>query len=151
MIAIGKVININGDTALVSSQRSSACSACRNCESHGTCHAELIFGNQSEEVTVCAKNDVDARVGDIVELQSSTLKTLFTSFALFVVPLILTCILYLLLQAFLILRHMPIILIVSYFVFFVTCAFVMNVFIKRHTSVSIVRIIEECKQGFERK
>ena len=148
MKAIGKVLSVNDSNAVVLSQRNSACSSCHNCECHGSCHAELVFGNQSENVTVCAKNIIKAKPGDIVELESSTLKTLLVSFIVFVMPLILTGVFYYILsltnkisQA----DFLPILLIVLYFLLFFIFSFMSNIYVKRNASVSIVKIIEECK------
>ena len=146
MNAIGKVIKTEGKTATVVSERSSACAACHNCEAHGACHAELIFGNQTEQVSIVAYNDVGANVGDAVLLESSTAKTLAVSFFIFVFPLILTVLLYFLFIAFFenIIGIMPIVLIITFFVLFVVSSYFANAYVKKRTAIHIVRVLEEC-------
>lgn len=146
MNAIGRVIKTEGKTATVVSERSSACSACHNCEARGACHAEVIFGNQTEQVTVVANNNVGANVGDNVLLEGSTAKTLAVSFFVFVFPLILTVILYFLFRAFFknIIGIMPIILILTFLVLFVVSSYFANAYVKRRTAIHIVRVLEEC-------
>ena len=150
MKAIGIVIKTKNDVATVVSERRSACSSCHNCEAKGACHAELVFGNQSESVEVCALNKIGAKVGDRVELEGSTKETLTASFLLFVLPFIATVLFYFSFTNFITdVRYVPLILIAVYaFSFFVAGKLLNHIFSKKLTTF-IVRILEECKEDLE--
>ena len=144
MEAIGKVIEVNGKTATVESLRGSACSSCHNCEAKGACHAELIFGSQNSKVYSVADNSIGAKIGDTVELESSTKKTLLVAFVVFVLPVIIACALYFVLSSFI--RNITV-LAVLLVLFFTASFFVliklMNFYVKKNVSLRIVRITEE--------
>ena len=146
MKAIGKVSEVCDDYARVTSERLSACASCNECSAKSACHAHLVFGNQSEVVTVIADNKVDAKVGDMVELESSTSVTLLMCFAAFVFPLVLSATAYWILN--ILTDHSnvsPLLLIAVFVICFVITVFVINSFIKKKASAVIVRIIEESK------
>ncbi len=149
MKAIGKVRELRGNSALVSSQRQSACASCHNCASKGICHAELIFGEQKQEVTVEAVNRIGAKVGDTVELESSTGKTLSIAMLIFILPFVLTSIIYFLLENKAYISGMlPLILIVVFVFSFIVITKLVNKCIQNKNATIIVAILEE-NQNFE--
>ena len=144
MKAIGKVTETYKSYARVTSQRSSACASCNNCGGKGACHAQLVFGNQDELVTITADNKLGAKVGDMVELESSTSVTLFMCFLAFVFPIVLSANLYYVLNK--IIGHsnvLPLLMIAVFVICFVITVFAVNCFVKKKASAVIVRIIEE--------
>ena len=145
MNAIGTVIEIDkNNMAVVSTQRSSACSSCHNCEASGACHAELIFGEQKSVVIHKAENAVGAKVGDTVEISASTNKTLLISALVFVLPLLITIICYFCLSAFIVnVGLLTALLVVLYFLSFVVMAKMVNVYAKNNIKTFVVRILEE--------
>lgn len=89
----GKVISVEKDIATVELMRESACSSCHHKDS---CGAGIMAGcAKSETVSVKANNLCNAEVGDSVILSSDSAKTLGIAFCVFVLPLILTFISYL--------------------------------------------------------
>ena len=145
MNAIGTVIEIDkNNKAVVSTQRSSACSSCHNCEASGSCHAELVFGEQNGVVIHKAENTAGASVGDKVEISVSTNKTLLISALVFVLPLIITVISYFCLSIFIEnLGLLTALLVVLYFMSFVVMAKIVNVYVKNNIKTFVVRILEE--------
>lgn len=145
MNAIGTVIEIDkNNKAVVSTQRSSACSSCHNCEASGACHAELIFGEQKSTVIHKAENPVGAKVGDSVEISVSTNKTLLISALVFVMPLLITVLCYFCLSMFVkSVGLLTSLLVVLYFVSFVLMAKIVNVYAKNKIKTIVVRILEE--------
>lgn len=153
MKAIGTVKTLVDDkTAIVVSKRSSACSSCHNCASKGACHAELVFGNQNEAVEVKAVNMIGAKPGDEVELENSSLGALFTVFIIFLLPLLLTVPFYFIFNSFNYISNvLPLLMIAVFVILFIICSFIMNGIAKNRISTSIVRILEESKDSFERE
>ena len=143
MNAIGKVIEVKNDIALVETLRSSACASCNDCEAKGACHAELIFGNDSDIVVSMAQNHVGAKVGDRVEMSTSTGKTLFVSFVLFVIPVLISVLVYLSVSAFASDIVAAVLLIASFFVSFIILMKIMDLFVKNKVTIRIVKILEE--------
>ena len=146
MKAIGIVESISGNIATVISKRSSACSSCHNCTAKGACHAELVFGSQTEDVSVKAYNKISAKSGDVVELESSSSKSLLVLFITFVLPVILTIPFYLIFRSS---NLLPILLIAVFVAFFIITALIFNCIIKNKITSSVVRIIEESKDNVE--
>ena len=153
MKAIGIVQSlIDDNSAIVVSKWSSACDSCHNCSVKGKCHAELVFGDRSESVSVEAVNLAKASVGDKVELESNAYNILISLFALFILPLILTVPFYFILNIYFSISNVLPLLLIAVFVFlFVVCAFLMNYFMRNRPHARIVRIIEESKDSFERE
>ena len=77
----GTVVGLDGNMAKVECDRQSACSMCDNAE-----HCV----EKCEKVYASALNTVNAKVGDIVEIETDTKKVLFSSFVVFVLPIILS-------------------------------------------------------------
>ncbi len=144
MKAIGKVIELSDDFALVSSQRQSACASCHNCASKGACHAELVFGEQKQEVMIEAINSIGARVGDTVELEGSTRKTLSIAMLIFLLPFVLTSLAYFFLESQTdIGAVLPLILIGVFVISFFIITKLVNKYIQNKNATIIVAILEE--------
>ena len=144
MKAIGKVKELKNDYAVVVSERKSACSACHNCEAKGTCSAELVFGEQKQDVSVTAYNSVGAKIGDTVELESSTKYTLSLAIIIFILPFLLTAaIYYLIVNIFNSGISLPPILIVIFLVLFIIVSKIANRIIQSKKTITIVRVLEE--------
>ena len=150
MRATGIVNQLDGQYAFVRCDRTSACSACHECASKGACHAELIFGEQKSQVTVRAKNLAGAKEGDMVELESSTIFTLSSAFLLFVMPFILSLVLYFASRnSFSQYEAFPLVLIAFFIICFIVIAKLVNkLSVKKHT-IFIVTIVEESKENLE--
>lgn len=151
MRATGIVIETDKSVAKVKSTRESACSSCHNCEAKGACHAELIFGSQTEEVYIFAKNTIGAMVGDRVELESSTTKTLFASASIFVLPVILSALSYILSERFVSIFRPEYVFLTVLIISFMVLARIINIFAKRRLATYIVRILEESETEIEGK
>ena len=146
MNVIGKVTKVNENKATVVVQRTSACGSCHSCAQNGSCHAQLTFGKQNQTLTIEALNEQKAHVGDTVEISSPTTKTLFTMLVVFVVPIILTVVLYFAIQNLFLSENTLILLVVfSFIVLFAVCLFATNLYAKRHISPTIVKILQESK------
>lgn len=144
MKAIAKVVNVKGGTATVVSKRSSACASCHNCESGGVCHAQLVFGNQVEDVVLDVKNTVNAKVGDTVELESSTNKTLFVSIIIFILPIIASVFAYFAICKITDVEYIPpLSMIVCFIAIFAIATKIMNLYTKKHITAYTVKILEE--------
>ena len=152
MKAKGIVVDIDGQFAKVKCLRSSACSSCHNCEAKGTCHAELIFGEQTEDVFVHVDNRLNAKIGDSVELESSSARTLLASVILFVLPVIFASLSYLVCEALLLSSVVSsLILLCVLIVSFLVVAKITNKLAEQNIISYIVRILEESETEIERK
>jgi len=143
MTAIAKVIEVKGDMAKVVSQRKSSCSSCEKCEMNGNCSAELVFGKQTQDVEVQAYNRAGAKIGDTVELQSSTYRTLMIAMIVFIFPVLLSVAAYLVTDALTSNYYLPAavlaaVLAVSFFIL----AKIMNSYAMSHMRAEIVKIVE---------
>lgn len=144
MKAIAKVVDVKGVTATVVSKRSSACESCHNCENGGVCHAQLVFGNQVEEVVLDVKNTLNAKIGDIVELESSTNRTLFVSIIIFILPIIVSVISYFVADKVTDIEYISALsMIVCFVTMFAIVTKIMNLYTKKHLTAYIVKILEE--------
>lgn len=144
MKAIGTVESVDGTAAVVVSKRSSACAACDKCENGAACHAQLVFGKQSEDVKIKVKNTVGAKVGDTVELEASSLKTLFAAAVVFILPIIAAVSGYLIASEKF---HGELPCVAIMLLSFSACFFIlvklMNVYVKKNLTVHAVKILEE--------
>ena len=86
MDTIGVVKSIEKDRAIVKVARTSACG--------GNCASCNICGNRELETSV--KNTVGAKEGDVVKITTSSGRVLFSAFVLYVLPILLFLIFYLL-------------------------------------------------------
>lgn len=147
MKAIGKVIEKHGNTAKVVSERNSACSMCHNCESHGMCHAELVFGEQTQSVEITALNTLGANIGDMVELESSTGLTLISAALIFVLPIVFSVLAYLISSELTNIIYLPaIVLVVTFFIVFFASAKLLNGYFRNKYTAQIIKIIEESEE-----
>lgn len=81
MEIIGTVIATDGEEATVSVKRVSACGEnCANCK--GAC--------ETTKTTATVKNTADARVGDIVKIESESADVLRAAVVLYIVPVVVT-------------------------------------------------------------
>lgn len=138
----GKVISKDGNIATVELVRESACSSCHHRDS---CGAGIIAGcSKSESVTVRANNLCGADVGDSVVLNSASSKILGIAFCVFVLPLILTFLTYLVCDAFGMRTFITAIVSACVFVIsFFTLFFGMNKSLEGKVTVNITGIIDE--------
>lgn len=143
MKAIGKVIEVKGNTAIIESVRGSACSSCHNCEAKGMCHAELVFGSQTQAVITESDNRIGAKVGDMVELESSTSGTLAVSGIVFIVPIVLSVIAYVIASNNFSGLQSALVLLATLLISFFVSIKVMNRFVKTNLTSYIVKILEE--------
>ena len=74
---IGAVVKTTGERVMVKVEKPSACGSCKAC---------AMF-NQNQSVVIPAKNVVGARVGDMVEITPPTIKPLFSTLMLLILPL----------------------------------------------------------------
>ena len=93
MKQIGTVIETKNDIALVEVIRMSACEGCHK-SAEGCAVCSVVGGKKTH--TLYAKNKVNAKTGDRVELSASSGKMLFYAFSVFVLPVISAIALYLL-------------------------------------------------------
>ena len=93
MLTTAKVIKIEGNTALVEVQRKSACEGCHKMTSGGGCGVCSLLGSD-RHFTAKADNRIGARVGDRVEVQSATSRVLLYSALVFLLPIVIGILLY---------------------------------------------------------
>ena len=149
MKATGKVIETIGKRARVESVRSSACSSCHECEARGACHAELIFGSQTQSVIIETDNRIGAKVGDTVEIESSSSKTLAVSAVVFIIPIILSVIAYVIANKTLTDLQSALVLLITLLISFFVFLKLMNRFVKTSLASYIVKISEESEKQVE--
>ena len=138
-IGIVKSVSRNSDEVTVEVVRKSACEMC---EKSGECHVcGLISGNRNVSVTV--KNTLGAKVGDRVELESSTISILSYAAAVFLLPIVIAIGLYLIYSRFCDVPQIG--FLVSFLGLLVSVCvicFVLNKRIEKKKGIVITRIIE---------
>ena len=139
----GTVIETNGCSSRVKVIRNSACSSCHNCEAKDTCHAELVFGNQTEDVFVEAVNKVNAKTGDVVEVEFSSAKTLLVSVVVFVLPILLSVISYIISSKYFYLIDPSFTCVFTFICSFILLVLLSNKIVKKNLVTYIVRVLEE--------
>lgn len=78
MTTYGKIKEINGDIATVEVFKEAACTGkCEDCA-----------GCKVSPVTAKAKNEVNAKIGDIVEIYASSKKVMGLAFSVYVLPVL---------------------------------------------------------------
>ncbi len=82
----GTVIDVGEKTAKVRVERTSACASCHDCAGKDACHAEFLLSDSGKTVCVTAFNDVGAKVGDTVEVETDDRPLAWLSFVTFVLP-----------------------------------------------------------------
>ena len=80
MKQIGTVVETNGNTAKVECDRQSACDMCENAAN---------CTEKCKKVYAVALNDVNASVGDMVEIETDTAGVLKNAFIIFILPILL--------------------------------------------------------------
>ena len=79
-----KVVRLEGKAAIVDSERLSACEGCHK-HAEGCSVCSLMGGNKI--ISARAKNNVGAKPGDIVEIETETKTVLFYALLVFILPL----------------------------------------------------------------
>ena len=87
MNTVAFVKEVNGKYAVVETERKSACDGCHKNENGEGCAMCKIFGG-STKISAKAKNAVGAKVGDKVEIDSSSGRMLFYALLVFILPLV---------------------------------------------------------------
>ncbi|MCK4353128.1 SoxR reducing system RseC family protein [candidate division WOR-3 bacterium] len=79
MEEIGRVVAISGKSVKVEIEPKDSCSSC----------AAKVFCNPSgKKMTAEVINELDAKIGNLVKIETTTKSTLFATFLLFILPLI---------------------------------------------------------------
>ena len=82
------VIEVSDDgTALVRVLRSSMCEGCENRSNEKPCACSLLLGG-AKEMTVTVRNDLSARAGDDVEIESESSAVLGYAAIVFLLPVV---------------------------------------------------------------
>lgn len=88
-----QVISVDGRIATVKSERSSMCDGCQGNTCGSSCAAGMIMGSD-KSMTAKACNDIGARVGDTVEIETSDGKVLSYALLVFILPIFVCAVLY---------------------------------------------------------
>ena len=83
-----KVIAVEGDFAMVETQRNSACDGCHKMADGEECSVCSLMGGK-RTITSKALNRVNAVVGDEVIIESNTVKILWYAVLVFILPIVL--------------------------------------------------------------
>ena len=82
-----KVISLDGEIAVVETQRVSACEGCHKAEEGKGCSVCTLMGASDRALQAKASNRVGARVGDTVWIESATSRMMFYAVLVFLLPL----------------------------------------------------------------
>ena len=93
MLTTAKVIDMEGNIAIVEVRRKSACEGCHKMTSGEGCGVCSLLGSDSS-FTSRALNRIGAKIGDRVEVQSATGRVLLYSALVFLGPVIVGLLLY---------------------------------------------------------
>ena len=80
MTEVGRVVSVNDDAAVVAMATAGACEKCGLCMASG----------DGKEILLLARNGVDASPGDAVEIEVSPGRVLVAAFALYLLPVLMT-------------------------------------------------------------
>ena len=80
MTEVGRVVSVNDDAAVVAMRMSGACEKCGLCMASG----------DGKEVLLLARNEAEAVPGDAVEIEISPGRVLVAAFALYLLPVLMT-------------------------------------------------------------
>lgn len=83
-----KVISLDGDFALVETERMSACEGCHKAEEGKGCSVCSLMGASDRKLQAKANNRVGARVGDVVWIESATSRMMLYAVMVFLLPLV---------------------------------------------------------------
>ncbi|HBF14320.1 MAG TPA: hypothetical protein DDW30_01280 [Clostridiales bacterium] len=90
MESIGRVTETSGERATVEIRRASACEGCHKNAEGGCAVCGLLGGEKSRMLRAKVRNEIGARVGDTVRVESPDGKTLLWAAVVFLLPLVLT-------------------------------------------------------------
>ena len=93
MLTTAKVIDLEGNIAIVEVKRKSACEGCHKMTSGEGCGVCSLLGSDSR-FTSRALNRIGAKIGDSVEVQSATGRVLLYSALIFLAPVVVGLLLY---------------------------------------------------------
>lgn len=128
----GTVVETNDNIAKVEVDRKSACDMCENA-------AHCV--EKCKKVYATALNELDANIGDLVEIQTDTKRVLFNSFFVFMLPIFLAVFAYFAIDVF----FSESIAVVATFIVLISsvCLFskLLNNREKKHIVSKIVRIL----------
>jgi sigma-E factor negative regulatory protein RseC len=93
MITTAKVVETKGNIAIVEAERKSACSGCHKNADGNSCTACSLLGGD-KTIRATAKNTVGAKIGDLVEIESSSSKMVLYAFLIFILPLVVAVVAY---------------------------------------------------------
>ena len=82
-----KVISLNGELAVVETQRVSACEGCHKAEEGNGCSVCTLMGASDRALQAKAINRAGARVGDVVWIESATSRMMLYAALVFLLPL----------------------------------------------------------------
>ncbi len=88
MKTFATVTAVNGTTATVETQRVSACEGCHKSEDGKACSVCSLMGGE-QKFSAKANNEIGARVGDRVVIESATGRMMWYAAIVFLLPLIL--------------------------------------------------------------
>ncbi len=80
------VVALDGNIAIAECDRTSACDGCHKLEKDGECSVCSLMG-AGRTLQTRARNDANAKVGDIVMLESATGRVLWYAVLVFLVPI----------------------------------------------------------------
>lgn len=143
MKAKGIVAQVNGSAATVKIIKSSSCSGCEGCADGGKCQMSYLIGKEPESFEISAENDLNAHVGDVVEVSSENKLSLFLAAFIFVFPIAAAIAVYFISTAFLKNNEPAVLGCLSFFVFFVIFSFVANFISSKYSKNTISKIIKE--------
>lgn len=82
MTEVGRVVSVNGNAAVVAMRMSGACDKCGLC----------LASSDGKEVLLLARNEVGSRLGDAVEIEIRAGRVLVAAFSLYLLPVLMTII-----------------------------------------------------------
>ncbi len=143
MKTLGTVVSVENTKAKIVSHRKSACESCEKCQNKGACSIPLVFSESLGEVDFELENTLDAKVGDVVEIEISTNKALGISALLFMLPSVLTIVLAIVINS-LLTPLKSVLCVLAFFVLsFAFMSKVLNAYSKNKADIKIVKIIEK--------
>ncbi len=143
MNAKAYVIECNDGNAKVKVIRRTACDSCASCSQKEACHAELFLSDTNKTYVITAKNDMGAKPGDMVEIESENKKQLALAFALFLFPVIFGIIAYIIFSALKFEEYSVLFAVLVSVGAFFACAYAADNYSKKNMQSYIVKIIEE--------
>ena len=84
-----KVVSLDGEFALVETERTSACEGCHKAEEGKGCSVCSLMGASDRKLQAKANNRVDAKIGDSVWIESATSRMMLYAAMVFLLPLVL--------------------------------------------------------------